>query len=127
MRTSPTSATFATPERNLVFDINDFDETLPGPWEWDVKRLAASLAVVARAARLLARERPRRVVRRAVARLPRAHGRVRAACARSTLWYDADRRSTRSSRHFPRRYRHLVRRDVARAQRKDHVRAVTAS
>src|SRR4029077_18670227 len=39
---------FATPERNLVFDINDFDETLPGPWEWDVKRLAGSLHVVAR-------------------------------------------------------------------------------
>ena len=37
--------TFATPERNLVFDINDFDETLPAPWEWDVKRLAASFAV----------------------------------------------------------------------------------
>ena len=35
---------FASPERRLVFDINDFDETLPGPWEWDVKRLAASLA-----------------------------------------------------------------------------------
>ena len=35
---------FATPERNMIFDINDFDETLPGPWEWDVKRLCASLA-----------------------------------------------------------------------------------
>ena len=40
--------TFATPERNVIFDINDFDETDPGPWEWDVKRLAASLHVVAR-------------------------------------------------------------------------------
>ncbi len=39
---------FATPERHLVFDVNDFDETLPGPWEWDVKRLAASIAVAAR-------------------------------------------------------------------------------
>src|SRR5262249_59448273 len=36
---------FASPERTLLFDINDFDETLPGPWEWDVKRLAASVAV----------------------------------------------------------------------------------
>ena len=36
---------FASPERRLVFDVNDFDETLPGPFEWDVKRLAASLAV----------------------------------------------------------------------------------
>jgi hypothetical protein len=39
---------FATPERNIVFDINDFDETLPGPWEWDVKRLAASFVVAGR-------------------------------------------------------------------------------
>ena len=38
----------ATPERRLVFDVNDFDETLPGPFEWDVKRLAASLAVAGR-------------------------------------------------------------------------------
>ena len=36
---------FASPERELVFDVNDFDETLPGPWEWDVKRLAASFAI----------------------------------------------------------------------------------
>ena len=39
---------FGTPERSLVFDVNDFDETLPGPWEWDVKRLAASLEIAAR-------------------------------------------------------------------------------
>jgi uncharacterized protein (DUF2252 family) len=39
---------FASPERRLVFDVNDFDETLPAPWEWDVKRLAASLEVAAR-------------------------------------------------------------------------------
>lgn len=39
---------FASPERNLVFDVNDFDETLPGPWEWDVKRLAASLVLAGR-------------------------------------------------------------------------------
>jgi hypothetical protein len=39
---------FASPERHVVFDINDFDETLPGPWEWDVKRLATSLEIAAR-------------------------------------------------------------------------------
>jgi uncharacterized protein (DUF2252 family) len=39
---------FASPDRRLVFDINDFDETLPGPWEWDVKRLAASMLIAAR-------------------------------------------------------------------------------
>src|SRR5882762_8325243 len=40
--------TFSSPERELVFDINDFDETLPGPWEWDVKRLAASVCIAGR-------------------------------------------------------------------------------
>jgi uncharacterized protein (DUF2252 family) len=40
---------FATPERNLVFDLNDFDETLPAPWEWDIKRLGASFVVAGRA------------------------------------------------------------------------------
>ena len=40
---------FGSAERRLVFDVNDFDETLPGPWEWDIKRLAASLEVAARA------------------------------------------------------------------------------
>ena len=39
---------FATPERNLAFDMNDFDETFPGPWEWDIKRLAASIVICAR-------------------------------------------------------------------------------
>ncbi len=40
--------TFGSPERKLLFDLNDFDETLPGPWEWDVKRLAASFTVAGR-------------------------------------------------------------------------------
>src|SRR6202012_3714382 len=39
---------YGAPDRRLVFDVNDFDETLPGPFEWDVKRLAASVAVAAR-------------------------------------------------------------------------------
>src|SRR5690348_17462694 len=43
---------WATPERNLAFDQRDFDETLPGPFEWDVKRFAASLVVAARENRL---------------------------------------------------------------------------
>src|SRR5262249_62371186 len=39
---------FATPERRLIFDINDFDETLPAPWEWDLERLAASFVIACR-------------------------------------------------------------------------------
>ena len=37
---------FASPERHLVFDVNDFDECYPNPWEWDLKRFAASIVVV---------------------------------------------------------------------------------
>ncbi|MCE2919560.1 MAG: DUF2252 domain-containing protein, partial [Roseomonas sp.] len=40
---------FASPERNVLFDINDFDETLPAPWEWDVKRLVVSFVLASRA------------------------------------------------------------------------------
>ena len=47
---------FASPERQLVFDVNDFDETLPGPWEWDVKRLAVSMLIAARSNGFQAKE-----------------------------------------------------------------------
>ena len=47
---------FASPERKLVFDVNDFDETLPGPWEWDVKRLAVSMLIAARSNGFRAKE-----------------------------------------------------------------------
>lgn len=47
---------FATPERNVIFDLNDFDETLPGPWEWDIKRLATSVVLAGRTAALRPRE-----------------------------------------------------------------------
>lgn len=50
---------FAAPDRRLVFDLNDFDETLPGPWEWDVKRLAASLAIAANSLGFTAKDRTR--------------------------------------------------------------------
>ena len=48
---------YASPERRLVFDVNDFDETLPGPWEWDLKRLAASVVLAARSLDLTAEQR----------------------------------------------------------------------
>jgi len=62
---------FASPERRLVFDINDFDETLPGPWEWDIKRLAASLEVAARGSGISGRQR-RQIVVAAAARYRQA-------------------------------------------------------
>jgi uncharacterized protein (DUF2252 family) len=53
---------YASPERRLVFDVNDFDETLPGPWEWDVKRLAASIAIAGRDRGFSTAERRRAVL-----------------------------------------------------------------
>ena len=53
---------FASPERALVFDVNDFDETLPGPWEWDVKRLAVSMLIAARDNGFRAKEQDRVVL-----------------------------------------------------------------
>jgi len=58
---------FASPERRLMFDLNDFDETFPGPWEWDVKRLAASMVVAGRSLAFSPRER-RRCVRKTARR-----------------------------------------------------------
>jgi len=113
--------TFATPERNVVFDINDFDETDPGPWEWDVKRLAASLHVVARQHGFPLRERDR-VVSEAV-RVYREYVVHFATMRVLDVWYD---RTTADDlvAHFPRRYREQAQRDLTRALRKDHLRAV---
>jgi uncharacterized protein (DUF2252 family) len=69
---------FASPERSLVLDINDFDETLPGPWEWDVKRLVAGRAVVGRVNSFTRANRERAV--RACAKA------YRGACGRSRRW-----------------------------------------
>jgi len=53
---------FASPERQLVFDVNDFDETLPGPWEWDVKRLAVSMLIAARSNNFAVKEQDKIVL-----------------------------------------------------------------
>jgi uncharacterized protein (DUF2252 family) len=108
---------FATPERNVVFDINDFDETLPGPWEWDVKRLCASLAVVAEQRGFRSADRDAVVMvashtyRERMARFAR----------RRTLdvWYEK-LAITDVIQHFPPKYQAVVRRDLERAERRDH-------
>ena len=76
---------FGSPERELLFDINDFDETLPGPWEWDVKRLAASLEIAARGNGFSAKQRRRVVV--AAARGYREAMRQFAAMNNLDVWY----------------------------------------
>ncbi|GAA1186052.1 DUF2252 domain-containing protein [Kitasatospora gansuensis] len=77
---------FASPERALLFDLNDFDETLPGPFEWDVKRLAASVAVAARE-NGHGDERARRAAR-AAARAYRLSVRRLAGLGELTVWYE---------------------------------------
>jgi uncharacterized protein (DUF2252 family) len=77
---------FATPERNLIFDINDFDETLPGPWEWDIKRLAASFVVAGRHNGVP--ERSCRDAAEAVVRSYREHLQAYSTMGVLEVWYD---------------------------------------
>lgn len=77
---------FATPERRLVFDINDFDETLPAPWEWDIKRLAASFVIASRHNRFSATE-----ARLATVAMVRSYRKKMAKYAHQSVlgvWYD---------------------------------------
>src|SRR6266705_585682 len=76
---------FGSAERRLVFDVNDFDETLPGPWEWDVKRLAASLEIAARDNGFPAKKR-NAIVAAAVARYREAM-RAFAGMTDLAVWY----------------------------------------
>jgi uncharacterized protein (DUF2252 family) len=76
---------YASPERKLLFDVNDFDETLPGPWEWDVKRLAASLEVAARGNEFARKDR-RAIVQAAAAGYRQAMRRL-AATNNLEVWY----------------------------------------
>jgi uncharacterized protein (DUF2252 family) len=78
---------FGSAERRLVFDVNDFDETLPGPWEWDVKRLAASLEVAGRDNDIPAKQR-REIVLAGVSRYRQAM-REFAAMTNLDVWYAA--------------------------------------
>ena len=77
---------FGSPERRMLFDINDFDETLPGPWEWDVKRLAASFEIMGRDRGFAPADR-RAIVMAGVAEY---RDRMRQAAGMGTLdaWYD---------------------------------------
>ncbi|MFD8630740.1 DUF2252 domain-containing protein [Streptomyces sp. NPDC059533] len=89
----------ASPERRLMFDINDFDETLPGPWEWDVKRLSASLVIAGRANGFSAKERAT-VVRAAVAAY-RERMRSFAGMGNLEVWYTSDSAETLTAQWGP--------------------------
>jgi len=77
---------FATPERNVVFDINDFDETLPAPWEWDLKRLTASVVIAGRHLRLSDNDSARAAI--ATVRSYREHMADYASMRALEVWYD---------------------------------------
>ena len=116
---------FASPERNLVFDINDFDETLPGPWEWDVKRLATSLEIAGRANGYQTKTR-RGIVVGAVAAYRQA---MRAFADMDALqvWYahaDLDRIEGITSVALGGQQRKTLARNVAKARTKDNLGAL---
>jgi uncharacterized protein (DUF2252 family) len=117
---------FASAERTLVFDINDFDETCPGPWEWDLKRLATSL-VVAGQANGLSEKQTRRVVVAAVTRYRDAMTGF-AAIGNLALWYsrvDIDQAMLLFGEQLDEAMVARIDKTVAKAQRRNHLRALT--
>jgi uncharacterized protein (DUF2252 family) len=111
---------FGSAERRLVFDVNDFDETLPGPWEWDVKRLAASLEVAARANGFAGKDR-RKIVAAAVARYREAM-RVFAGMTNLDVWYahaDMDQLLGQFQSQLHKRQRTAVSKGLAKARTRD--------
>ncbi len=122
---------FGTPERQMIFDINDFDETLPGPWEWDVKRLAASFEIMGRDRGFSAADR-RAIVMAGVAEY---RNRIRQAAGMGALdaWYDhleagmllkLVRQEVRVNRVSKKEAR-AFERDVSKAHTRDNTRVFT--
>jgi uncharacterized protein (DUF2252 family) len=117
---------FGSPERRLMFDVNDFDETLPGPWEWDVKRLCASLEIAGRNNGFTDAER--RTVVLAGARQYRTSMAEFAAMPNLQVWYshldvEAELQKVRS-RLDHKRAKELEK-DLAKARARDNVQALT--
>jgi uncharacterized protein (DUF2252 family) len=116
---------FAAPDRQLVFDLNDFDETHPGPWEWDVKRLVASFAIAARENGV--RRKERRSIVRTAAREYRERMRQLAAARNLDVWYvrlDVRAVTEELDRVASRKLMRRFERDVAKARAKDSLRAL---
>jgi uncharacterized protein (DUF2252 family) len=116
---------FGSAERRLVFDVNDFDETLPGPWEWDVKRLAASMEVAARGRGFSGKQR-RAIVAATVASYRRA---MRGFASMSDLevWYahaDMDRLQSEFGSRMKARQRKQVSKGLAKARTRDSMQEV---
>jgi uncharacterized protein (DUF2252 family) len=113
---------FASPERTMLFDVNDFDETLPGPFEWDIKRLAASFAVAGRERGFSAKERLQVLLATA--------GRYRAAMGEFAVqtnldvWYarlDVEREMARLGTTLDPEARRRTERNIAKWRTKDNL------
>jgi uncharacterized protein (DUF2252 family) len=116
---------FGSAERRLVFDVNDFDETLPGPWEWDVKRLAASMEVAARASGFPGRQR-REIVSATVSGYRRAM-RGFAPMTNLDIWYahaDLDQLRAQFESQLNVRQRKMVDKGLAKARTRDSMQEV---
>ena len=115
---------FAAPDRRLVFDVNDFDETLPAPFEWDVKRLAASFAIAARDNGFP--DRDARTAARLAVRSYRTEMANYAAMRFLKVWYsriDIDEVSRLSAALEPKEAVHRRRQDIAKARRRTSLKA----
>ena len=117
---------FGSPERRLMFDLNDFDETLPGPWEWDLKRLAASLDIAGRNNGFTDAER--RTVVLAGARQYRTSMAEFASMPNLQVWYsrldiEAELQMVRS--RLDRKRTKALEKDLAKARARDNVQAFT--
>jgi uncharacterized protein (DUF2252 family) len=115
---------YAAPDRRLVFDVNDFDETLPGPFEWDLKRLVASFAVAGRDRGFDAKQR--RTINRAVTSAYRAAMKDFAGMGTLALWYariDVEQIVQLFSQQASTKQTKQLDRDVAKARTKDNLKA----
>ncbi len=115
---------FAAPDRRLVFDVNDFDETLPGPFEWDLKRLVASFAVAGRDLGFHADQR--RTVNLQVTRAYREAIRALASMKTLDLWYsrvDAETLIAQFQSAASAKRRKLIEKNLAKTRAKDSLRA----
>jgi uncharacterized protein (DUF2252 family) len=116
---------FGSADRLLVFDVNDFDETLPGPWEWDVKRLAASLEVAGRGNGYSGKER-REIVTASVASYRQAM-RGFATMTNLDVWYahaDMEQLRTQFQSQLKARQRKMVDKGLAKARTRDSMQEV---
>ncbi len=117
---------FAAPDRTLVFDVNDFDETLPGPWEWDVKRMATSVEIVCRQHDL--KPGKRRAAVTAGVREYRTAMRRFAAMGNLAVWYarlDEKELAARFEADVKEHDIEALRRAARKARAKDSVRALS--